>query len=170
MEKTKTDLIQDWRNRKTTNKQKLRKFVKNLRRKKGKKLDELGDELHEEVFREVDCLDCANCCTSIPPMLLRADISRISKHLGMKPAEFEAEYLVEDEDGDTVMNSTPCPFLDAENDNKCFIYEHRPKACRKYPHTDRLEFSQNLRLHAVNAQHCPAVFHILERMMERMYA
>ncbi|MEZ4883331.1 MAG: YkgJ family cysteine cluster protein [Chitinophagales bacterium] len=158
-----SDLIQDWRDRKTANKKKLRTFTGNLRRKKGKKLDELGDELHEKVFREIDCLDCANCCTSIPPMLLRADITRISKYLGMKPSQFEAEYLVIDEDGDVVMNSTPCPFL--ESDNKCFIYEHRPKACRKYPHTDQLEFSQNLHLHATNANHCPAVFHILERMM-----
>lgn len=159
----KIDLIEDWRSRKTLKTKKQRKFVTNLRRKKGKKLDELGDGLHEEVFQEIDCLDCANCCTSIPPMLLRADITRISKHLGMKTTRFEAEYLREDEDGDMVMNSTPCPFL--EEDNKCFIYEHRPKACRKYPHTDQMEFSQNLRLHSVNANHCPAVFHILERMM-----
>ncbi len=159
----KIDLIEDWRSRKTLNTKKQRKFVTNLRRKKGKKLDELADNLHEEVFQEIDCLDCANCCTSIPPMLLRADITRISKHLGMKTAQFTAEYLREDEDGDMVMNSTPCPFL--EEDNKCFIYEHRPKACRKYPHTDEMEFSQNLRLHGVNANHCPAVFHILERMM-----
>jgi len=159
----KKDLIADWRSQKTLNKKKRQKFVTNLRRKKGKKLDELGDNLHEEVFQEIDCLDCANCCTTIPPMLLRADISRISKHLGMKTTQFEAEYLIEDEDGDKVMNSTPCPFL--EEDNKCFIYEHRPKACRKYPHTDQMEFSRNLQLHAVNVNHCPAVFHILERMM-----
>ncbi|MFK7905267.1 MAG: YkgJ family cysteine cluster protein [Chitinophagales bacterium] len=159
----KKDLIADWRTQKTLNKKKRQKFVTNLRRKKGKKLDELGDNLHEEVFQEIDCLDCANCCTSIPPMLLRADVTRISKYLGMKTTQFEAEYLIEDEDGDMVMNSTPCPFL--EEDNKCFIYEHRPKACRKYPHTDEMEFSRNLRLHAVNVNHCPAVFHILERMM-----
>ncbi len=157
------DLIQDWRNRKTAQRKKHRKLITQLHRKKGKSLDELGNDLHEQVFQELDCLDCANCCSSIPPMLLRADISRISKYLGMKPAKFEAEYLRIDEDGDRVMKTTPCPFL--EEDNKCFIYEHRPKACRKYPHTDLLEFSQNMRLHAVNARHCPAVFHILERMM-----
>jgi hypothetical protein len=84
----------------------------------------------------------------------------------MKPADFEATYLKIDEDGDTVMNASPCPFLQV--DNACAIYEVRPRACREYPHTDNQEFSQNLNLHAPNAQYCPAVFHILEEMKRRI--
>ncbi|MEM7104761.1 MAG: YkgJ family cysteine cluster protein [Bacteroidota bacterium] len=161
-----TDLIQDWRNRKTSIAPSHKKFLRKLRRKKGKKLNEQADELHESVFSELDCLDCANCCSTVPPMLNRADISRIARHLGMKPAKFEQEYLVEDEDGDMVMNTTPCPFL--LDDNACLIYEYRPRACREYPHTDGLEFSQHFRLHAENTMHCPAVFHIIERMMKQV--
>ena len=158
------DLIQDWKNRRQTAKKQHTKFVKRLSKQKGKKLDELGDELDAEVFEEINCLDCANCCSTIPPMLNRADISRIAKHLGMKSAVFQEEYLRQDEDGDTVMKTTPCPFL--LEDNACLIYEYRPRACREYPHTGQEEFSQHLKLHAVNSRHCPAVFHILERMME----
>ena len=156
------NLIEHWQAKKSSAKKRHTKFVKQLKRKKGKVLDELGDEIHEKVFQEIDCLDCANCCSSIPPIVNRTDSNRLAKHLGMKVKHFEVEYLIVDEDGDTVMNTSPCPFLLA--DNKCMVYEYRPKACRKYPHTDQMEFSQNLRLHATNARYCPAVFHMLERM------
>lgn len=160
------DLIQDWKNRKTANRKRNNQFVKKLKRQPAKKLDILGDQIHEAVFQEVDCLDCANCCSTVPPMLNPTDISRIARHLGMKNAQFQETYLVMDEDGDMVMNTTPCPFL--QEDYTCLIYEFRPKACRQYPHTDQMEFSQHLELHAVNARHCPAVFHILERMMKHV--
>ena len=159
----KRDLIQEWRNKKSNQKKAQKQFVRKLKRQPGKKLDQLGEDLHHEVFEQIDCLDCANCCTSIPPILNQADINRISKQLSMKTAEFQKTYLTTDEDGDTVMNTSPCPFL--MEDHKCFIYEFRPKACRQYPHTNQFEFSQHLNLHAVNAQYCPAVFHILERMI-----
>jgi Fe-S-cluster containining protein len=155
-------LIDDWKNRKDSSRKLTNKKLRKLENQKGKKLDLLADEVHEEVFAELDCLDCAGCCTNIPPMLTRADISRISRHLGMNTATFQDEYLRMDEDGDWVMNSTPCPFL--QEDHKCLIYEDRPKACRQYPHTDGQEFSQHFKLHKVNARHCPAVFHIIERL------
>lgn len=158
------NLIESWKSGRVTNRKKHKKFVQKLKRDKGKKLDELGDRLHEEVFKEVDCLDCANCCTSIPPIVNKTDAARIAKHLGMKRGDFEKEYLTQDEDGDWVMNASPCPFL--QENNYCLIYDYRPKACRQYPHTDGLEFSKNLHLHGVNSRYCPAVFHILERMMK----
>ncbi|MBR9922947.1 MAG: YkgJ family cysteine cluster protein [Bacteroidetes bacterium] len=136
--------------------------MKRLERAKGKTLDTLADQVHEEVFEELDCLDCAGCCSHIPPMLNRTDISRIAKTLGMGTAQFQEEYLRMDEDGDMVMKTTPCPFL--QEDNTCLIYEDRPKACRQYPHTDNMEFSQRMPLHKTNANHCPAVFHIVERL------
>ena len=157
-----TDLIEQWKRQRAQEKKPQKKQVARLKRQKGKKLDNQANDLHEEVFSEINCLDCANCCTSIPPMLNRTDISRIAKHLSMKVGQFEAEYLRMDEDGDMVMKTTPCPFL--LPDHACLIYEHRPRACREYPHTDQSTFSQHLRLHATNAQYCPAVFHILKRM------
>lgn len=158
------DLIEEWRKKKGHIGKKHKKFTRKLAQHKGKQLNRLGDQLHEKVFSQIDCLDCANCCTSIPPIVNKTDTARIAKHLNMKVADFEANYLRVDEDHDTVMNQSPCPFL--LDDNACSIYEVRPKACREYPHTDQQEFSQNLGLHAQNALYCPAVFHILE-MMEK---
>lgn len=158
------DLIQDWKNRKGQQKKAHKKLVQKLRNHKGKRLNEFGTQIHEEVFSKVDCLDCANCCSSIPPIVNKTDSARIAKVLGLKVAEFEEKYLTQDEDGDRVMNASPCPFL-LEN-NYCQIYEHRPKACRQYPHTGDFEFANNLNLHSINSQYCPGVFHILERMMK----
>ena len=162
----KEDSIEVWRKKKTAYKKQNKKFIKQLQQHKGKRLDNYANELTEETFKKVDCLQCANCCSSIPPIVNKTDANRIAKHLKMKPAEFEEKYLRVDEDGDTVINTSPCPFLG--EDNYCQIYEVRPKACREYPHTDAQQFSDNLHLHAPNAQYCPAVFHILEEMKKHI--
>jgi len=157
------NLIEDWKSRKGRQKKQHRKFIQKLKRHRGKHLDRLAEDIHERVFEKLDCLDCANCCSSIPPIVNKTDANRIAKYLGMKIGEFERKYLTIDEDEDVVMNQSPCPFL--EQDNRCQIYEVRPKACREYPHTDGRQFSQKLSYHAPNAQYCPASFQILEEMM-----
>lgn len=81
----------------------------------------------------------------------------------MKDAEFVAQYVRVDEDGDQVFQSMPCPFLGA--DNYCGIYEHRPKACREYPHTNRVNQYQLLKLHERNAKICPAVEMVLKELV-----
>lgn len=160
------NMIEAWRQKKGSTLKHNKKFIRKLSQHKGKRLDKFADELHEEAFSKINCLACANCCSSIPPIVNKTDANRIAKHLGMKLSEFEAQYLIEDEDGDIVINQSPCPFLQANNE--CLIYEVRPKACREYPHTDRQEFSKHMRLHAVNATYCPAVFYILEEMKKRV--
>ncbi|MEY3851020.1 MAG: hypothetical protein RJA38_1461, partial [Bacteroidota bacterium] len=99
---------------------------------KKKKLDEVFHAMHEEIFAKTDCLTCANCCRTTSPIFRDVDIERIAKHLGMRVADFTAKYLHLDEDRDWVLNSSPCAFLNLE-DNKCSIYDFRPKACREYP-------------------------------------
>ena len=160
------NLITDWKRKHPTAKKETQTILKKLKKKKGKHLDELADETHSAVFKKINCLDCANCCTSIPPIVTKTDAARIAKKFGMKPTEFEKEYLTVDEDGDTVMNASPCPFL--QNDNTCLVYDIRPKACRQFPHTDNLDFSKNMKLHKMNAQICPGVFHILRRLEETL--
>lgn len=157
-----TDLITEWKRKKDGANTENRAIVKRLRRRRGKALDQAADEAHAEVFSKINCLDCAGCCSGIPPIVNKTDVARISKKFGMKPAEFERQYLTEDEDGDTVMNTSPCPFL--LPDRKCMIYDIRPKACRQFPHTDEMSFSRNIKLHAKNATVCPGVFHILRKL------
>ena len=140
-------------------------FFAKLKKKKPKNLDKVIHQLHDEVFQEIDCLDCANCCKSISPTLYDKDIERLSRHFKMKSTQFIDEYLNIDEDGDYVFKQTPCPFL--LPDNYCMAYESRPKACREYPHTDRKRFYQILNLTLKNTEVCPAVFDVVEKLKER---
>lgn len=138
------------------------KFFQGINKKKMRMLDEKVHQLHEQIFEEIDCLECANCCRSLGPRITDKDIERMAKSLKKKVAVFIDEYLQIDEDGDYVFQSMPCPFL--LPDNYCMIYEARPKACREYPHTDRAKFLQISKLTIKNSETCPAVYEILERL------
>ena len=143
-----------------------KKFFQKLKKRPPKKLDELTLAIHEEVFAETNCMDCANCCKTTGPLFERKDIGRIAKYLRMKPSQFEANYLRIDEDNDWVLQSVPCPFL--AEDNACSIYDVRPKACREFPHTDRPKIHQIAEHTLKNVAICPAAFAIVEKMKERL--
>jgi len=142
------------------------KFLAGLKKKPPRNLDYLAQEIHDEVFQKVDCLQCANCCKTTGPLFTEKDIERISKHFRMKPAEFEAKFLKTDEDQDKVLQNLPCWFLN--EDNTCSIYEIRPKACREFPHTDRKKIYQINHLTVKNTVICPAAFEFVERMQEKV--
>ena len=137
-------------------------FFRQLAAKSQAKIDTAFQDLHEEVFEEVNCLDCGNCCKSLGPRLTDADIRRITAFLKVKPSEFTSKYLRMDEDNDYVFRQMPCVFLG--EDNYCSIYENRPRACRDYPHTDRRRMHQILDITLKNTATCPAVFEIVERL------
>jgi len=155
-------LINKWQAKKNSS-----TYLKRLDRavqKLPKSYSETAQKIHEEVFEEMDCLQCANCCKSIPPMLSKRDIKRIAKTLGVTVQAFSEKYTLVDEDGDTVMNASPCPFL--ESDNKCRIYEDRPSACRLYPHSGDQLFLHNRQHHKRNMKYCPGLLEIMERLSE----
>ena len=139
-----------------------KKFFKQLKRFKPKVLDQKMHQLHEEVFACTDCLKCANCCSTTGPLFTDKDIGRIAKHLRIKPSEFTEKYLRIDEDKDYVLQQVPCAFL--EEDNRCSIYDVRPKACREFPHTDRIKQYKILDLTQKNVAVCPAVYEIIEKL------
>ena len=139
-----------------------KKFFQQIKRLKPKVLDQKMHQLHEEVFACTDCLECANCCSTTGPLFTDRDIGRIAKHLRIRPSEFTEKYLRIDEDKDYVLQQVPCAFLG--EDNKCGIYDVRPKACREFPHTDRIKQHQILNLTKKNVAVCPAVYEIVEKL------
>lgn len=141
-----------------------KRLVQKLKQKKPKDLDLVVRDYHDEVFEDIDCLDCANCCKTTSPLFLPKDIERLAKHLKTRPANFIEQYLHIDEDGDYVLNDAPCPFLG--HDNYCSVYEARPNACREYPHTNRKKFRQLLNLTLKNTEICPATVRIMERLRQ----
>jgi len=142
-----------------------KKFLSSFKKRNPREVDDLFHAAHEEVFSEIDCLTCANCCKTTSPIFYQTDIERVAKALRMKPGDFIQKYLRIDEDKDYVLQSSPCPFLD--DDNRCQVYQDRPKACREYPHTDRKKMVQIMDLTHKNTLVCPAVLEMVERIWQR---
>jgi len=143
-----------------------KKYFAKLKKKQRKRLDLLMNEIHDEEFERTDCLTCANCCKTTSPIFTEKDISRISKHLKMKEEKFIDLYLQRDTDDFMVLKTAPCTFLD--QDNSCFIYDVRPKACSEYPHTNRKKFIKITDLTLQNTEVCPAVFNIVETLKSKL--
>jgi Fe-S-cluster containining protein len=148
------------------NKKAYQKITQQLKKLKPYDVDELFHTQHEQVFAEIDCLQCANCCKTTPALVTNEDINRIAKHLQLSSKEFITKYVIKDDDGDTILHKTPCTFLG--NDNKCAIYNVRPFACKDYPHTNRKKMNQILDLTVKNTEICPAVVRILENIEDTL--
>lgn len=150
-----------------TDKQENKKFFQKLQKSNPRNLDTAFHTEHTKVFKQIDCLACANCCKTTSPIFRDVDIKRISKRFRMPETKFIATYLRIDEDNDYVLQIAPCPFLDL-SDNKCNIYEDRPLACREYPHTDRKNMYQILNLTLKNTEICPAVAQVVVNLKAKM--
>ncbi len=147
-------------------KQENKALLKRMNKMKDAEVDALFHQAHEEVFACTDCLQCANCCKTTGPLFTNKDIDRIAKYLRLRPAQFAERHLRQDEDGDMVLQVLPCPFLGP--DNRCGIYDVRPKACREYPHTDRRNIREIQNLTLKNASICPAVLDIFDKVRNRL--
>lgn len=141
------------------------KFVRRLKKRPPPGIDAEVEALDEKVFSSVDCLKCANCCKTISPVFKERDIVRLSSYFKVRPAIFTEKYLYMDADGDYVLKTAPCPFL--ESDNKCSVYDNRPAACRSYPHTATLKFTKSTELFIKNSAVCPAVYEITEELKKK---
>lgn len=149
----------NWEKRSKDRQKQFRQYLQ--RADKNKVLKQLP-ELHEEAFRQVDCLSCAACCKNYSPRFKTPDIKRISRHLGLRESELIDTYLKVDEEGDFVVRSTPCPFLGS--DNFCSIYEVRPSDCARFPYTDEDVIVRRQQLTLKNSTFCPAVFFVLDKL------
>lgn len=141
--------------------------VKVLENLEPEALDDSFASAHDAVFKELDCLNCANCCKTTSPIIEQEDMDALSLGLEITRAELIRDYLSMDEDGDFVFKSTPCPML--ESDNRCKVYENRPEACRDYPHTRRKSMHKVMDLLAPNMEICPAVVQILDKIRFKSY-
>jgi len=158
----------------------LKKFGRKAARKRKdlegflKKLDEVvPDDLgkmvsreDEKVWEEVDCTTCANCCKTMTPIYTPKDIKRIATHLNMSPKDFFRKWLVKEEDTGSVVNATqPCQFL---INDKCSIYEVRPRDCAEFPHHNKRPFDLYNDTFIQNVHRCPATFNLISRLKKRI--
>lgn len=153
------ELNDNWQKKSAEKQKQFRNFLQ--RADKNKVLKQLP-QLHEEAFTHIDCLQCAACCKNYSPRFKTTDIKRISKLLKLKESIFIDNYLLLDKDGDYVVKSTPCPFLD--NHNYCSIYENRPSDCKRFPYTDEDVLLKRSNITLKNSTFCPAVFFVLDKL------
>lgn len=120
-------------------------------------------KLHNEAMDAINCLDCGACCKTYSPRFKTPDIKRIAKHLHLKEGVFIETYLKLDQEGDYVVQSSPCPFLGDKN--YCAIYEVRPSDCARFPYTNEDVLIKRKSLTLKNASFCPIVYFVLEKML-----
>ncbi|MGH2552873.1 MAG: YkgJ family cysteine cluster protein [Chitinophagaceae bacterium] len=157
--------IRSFRQKARHRKSSMRRFLTKLENKPPRGLDNTIAQLEKEVWKETDCLSCANCCKTMTPTFTSKDIKRISAHLNMTEDAFKHKWLKRERGGDRDwLNKTePCQFLDMKT-NMCNIYEVRPLDCAGFPHLSK-KFKDYAHVHKQNVELCPATYKLVEKMM-----
>ena len=146
----------------------LRSFITRIENNPPEGFDNLMGETDKEVWNEINCLDCANCCKVMSPTFTPEDIKRISAHLGMKPKDFKEKWLYKDKkNGDWVNKTQPCQFLDLKT-NMCTIYEVRPVDCADFPHFLKRPQKDYFYINKQNIEYCPASMLMIEKVRKAL--
>ncbi len=148
------------------NKKAFKRYLGKVEKNPPKTLYKTMAALDKEVWQEVDCLSCANCCKKMTPTFTEKDVARAAKHLQMTPDDFKQKWLQYSKKEDEWTNvKQPCQFLDLKT-NKCDIYAVRPADCSGFPHFTKKQPVLYLHVHQQNIQYCPATYKMVEKMME----
>lgn len=160
--------IETFRRRAYRKKKKLQIFLGKIAKTRSRSLLKTVAETDKEVWKEISCLECANCCKKMTPTYNRHDISRIAGHFKMTSREFYDKWLTKDDAGDTINKSTPCQFLG--KDNRCTIYSIRPKDCAEFPHFLHKDFRYQAKekVYNGNMTYCPATLVFVEKLQAKI--
>ena len=146
----------------------FKRFLTKLEKKPPRGLNKMAEQLDAEVWQQIDCLSCANCCKKMTPTFTPKDMKRIASHLEMTVPAFKEKWLhYEKKDKDWVNNKQPCQFLNLEN-NMCNIYEVRPASCAGFPHFTKKKMVEYIHVHKQNIGYCPAAYKFVEKLIGRL--
>jgi Fe-S-cluster containining protein len=158
-----------FRRKLSQNRKTFRSFLNKTEKAPPPAIDKITPVVAQEVWQEVDCLSCANCCKKMTPTFTPADLKRISKHFGQTPEEFRKQWLRKDRNKDLINKTEPCQFLNLK-DNKCSIYAVRPADCAGFPHLSKRKWTDYAYIHKQNIDYCPATYKMVEKMIVRFGA
>jgi Fe-S-cluster containining protein len=131
------------------------------------KVDSIVHDLYKEISSQIVCTQCANCCKVIHPSLSTTDIKRLAHQFELTTKEFRSRFLKKNDKGEGfIFNGQPCPFL--KND-RCQVYEQRPRDCRSYPHLHKHEFIFRMYQVVSNCPVCPIVFNVYEGLKQTLW-
>jgi uncharacterized protein len=145
----------------------FRRFLNKMEKAPVDGIDKMTAKIDVEVWQEVDCLTCANCCKRMTPTFTEKDLKRISNHFGETVQEFKTKWLKKERNGDWVNTTQPCQFLNLK-DNKCSIYSVRPDDCAGFPHLKKKKFDDYAHVHKQNIDYCPATFKMVQKLIGRV--
>lgn len=145
------------------NKRSLRNFLTRLQKRPSNNLDRFAQAVDQEVWKEVECLSCSNCCRTMTPTFTPKDINRIAAHFKQTPDQFKKKWLYKDRNGDWMNKQTPCQFLDRKT-NYCSIYSIRPADCAGFPHLTKKKMNDYIHVHHQNIEYCPATYLMVTKM------
>ncbi len=132
--------------------------------------DRILRRIAQGIEEQIDCTQCANCCKVATAIVTERDAERLARHLRITPAQFRAEYTMEDEEEGRILRRTAgtgCVFLDGTT---CTVYDARPDACQRFPHVVRGAGSIASRMWQFvdRAVYCPIVYNSLEAFKEEL--
>ncbi len=151
------------------NRSRLRAFLRKLDTLVPEDFQPLVDETDRQVWQDIDCTTCANCCKKMTPTYTRDDLQRIAQHFRMPVKLFKEKWLKADETtGEWMNRDTPCPFL--QPDNRCGIYAIRPLDCAEFPHHNKQPFDEWNDTFIGNVDKCPATYELVSRLKAQVEA
>ncbi len=145
----------------------FRAYLKGYLNMSNEKLDGIVKETTDRVWKQIDCTTCANCCKTLEILVDNDDIQRLAARLQISKREFTEKYIKLDDYQDKVINQIPCPFL--QEDNRCSVYEDRPKSCQDYPYLFASEFRSRTLSAISNSSCCPIVFNVWQILKRRLW-
>ena len=141
----------------------FRSFLKGYANPKA--FDKKVNRLHRELFANYDCSKCRNCCKEFHGSIPVEDIEKDAKYLKLDVSEFKRKFLEKDDaGGNYITRHKPCDFL--QSDGSCLLGECRPRSCKEYPHTNKRDRIGSLLSMLENAEVCPVVYEIIERLKQ----
>lgn len=136
----------------------FRAFLKN---KNPELIDSLVHTLNDIITPQIDCTQCGNCCKSLMINVSTAEAESLARHISMDLPSMKKQFLEESEQGQLVMNTIPCFFLEG---TKCSIYENRFSGCREFPYLEQDNISSRMFALLIHYESCPIIFNVMERL------
>jgi Fe-S-cluster containining protein len=123
-------------------------------------VDQTVHTLNKEISSKIDCTKCGHCCREIQPFMDANDIAQMAEGLKETSEKILAQTKPEDHNCVSFLKK-PCPML---KDNKCTVYQFRPRDCQEYPHLDKPDFLAGSVGTIENYGTCPIVFNVYNRL------
>ena len=91
----------------------------------------------ETILEHFTCQTSGNCCKCPGVVYVTStDIQGMATCLSLSEFDFRQRYVIKQNGWDVISTTTHRPNCFLDEQNRCQVYEHRPKACRTYPNWD----------------------------------